>query len=82
MLLIDNSVNIILLVILVYIVYVWLESSLPSSSHVYAHSDCILYQTLTQTELSSYKTIQTRIIFSLRNKLFDVTKGYQFYGPG
>lgn len=91
-----TPVNLTLTLVLLYLVYTFTprvspaqqSQKLPTTPTQYSwrpaqHPPSLLWLTLTLDELSAYNGIvHPRILFALRGKLYDVTSGKSFYGPG
>jgi predicted heme/steroid binding protein len=92
----QNPTNVILLVILLYLAYPILASmAAPPSkiptSHLEAyswmpasHPDSIVWKEYTPRTLRPYDGTQDNmpILFAIRGKVYDVSSGRSFYGPG
>jgi len=80
--LISSPTNIILFVILIYVVYLRLRPrSIPPPSVI--PDEPIVFKYYTPHELAEFDGLKNkRILMGIRGKVFDVTPGMQFYGPG
>ena len=80
--LISSPVNIILFMILLYMIYLRLRPS--PLRHLYLISDePIVFTHYTPVELSEFDGRKNkRILMGIRGRVYDVTLGGNFYGPG
>lgn len=93
----QNPTNVILLVVLLYLAYPILASLVATpakapTSHLEAyswmpasHPDSIVWQEFTPRTLRPHDGTQSDkspILFAIRGKVYDVTSGRSFYGPG
>lgn len=91
-----NPLNQFLLLILTYLIYTLypsipelpLPSTLPNQPTKYnwrpkSHGECLVWRTYTEGELREFDGVDgKRILFAIRRKVYDVSSGRGFYGPG
>jgi membrane-associated progesterone receptor component len=80
--LVSSPTNVILFVILLYVAYLRLRPRSASQPSVIA-DEPIVFKYYTPTELSVYDgKVEKRILMGIRGRVYDVTAGGHFYGPG
>ncbi|RHZ89847.1 hypothetical protein Glove_9g150 [Diversispora epigaea] len=78
----ENPLNWFLSAFLVYTIYSYLTPP-PFSFPVYKHPETIVFRDYTPKELIEYdgRTLDTKIYLGVCGKVYDVSKGRNFYGP-
>lgn len=75
-----TPVNLILLSLAIYIIYTRLR---PASAVVIHHDAPLVFRTFTPTTLRPYNgTEDPHVFLAVQGRVFDVTAGKSFYGPG
>lgn len=79
-----NPVNWVLAAVLGYISYSYFAPSAAPPPTPRPKLPTLVFREYTPKELSEFdgRTPDTRILMAVNGKVFDVTRGKQFYGPG
>jgi len=77
-----TPVNSLLLAALIYLVYRRIAIRSERKLPIPTVAEPIEFKDFTVLELSKYNGKDERILMAVRGKVFDVTAGKQFYGPG
>ncbi|KAF9971643.1 hypothetical protein BGZ73_005397 [Actinomortierella ambigua] len=80
----SNPVNWLLAAVLGYISYSYLKPAPPPPPPARPRQPALVYKTYTPKELAEFDGQQpdSRILLAVKGKVFDVTRGRNFYGPG
>ncbi|KAG0344769.1 hypothetical protein BGZ54_005756, partial [Gamsiella multidivaricata] len=80
-----NPVNWILAAVLGYISYNYFSASAapPPAAATRPKQPALVFKEYTPKELAAFdgRTAETRILMAVQGKVFDVTRGRNFYGP-
>ena len=78
-----NPLNWFLSAFLIYVVYSYLKPT-PYQHPVARHAETTVFREYTPKQLREFdgRTPQTKIYLAVCGKVYDVTKGRTFYGPG
>lgn len=79
-----NPVNWVLVAVLGYISYNYFAKSAPPPPAPRPRQPALVFKEYTPKELAQFdgRTSDTRILLAVQGKVFDVTRGRNFYGPG
>ncbi|KAF9099120.1 hypothetical protein BGX27_000661, partial [Mortierella sp. AM989] len=79
----SNPVNWILAAVLGYISYNYLTATPPPPPTPRPKMPTLVFREYTPKELAEFdgRTDDTRILMAIQGKVFDVTRGRNFYGP-
>lgn len=79
----ENPLNWFLSGFLIYVVYSYFTPP-PYQLPIAKHPETTIFREYTPKQLREYdgRTPQTKIYMGVRNKVYDVSRGRNFYGPG